>query len=189
MASIATLKGLDAGTKGLATEGKVVYRQPRKHLQGTSEKTGKDYDFYSQFTVVEDVNGDSIVIDLGDSREVAKGDFIRVHKGLLKDHTDINDTQAPQSTSQMPQNRPQSTTQPPQGSTNTEDRRCAWESACRVAASSTDMDTDDIESLAIAGAYFIATGKAKPVDQGGQPNPGYVGDNPAPPQDGDPIPF
>jgi hypothetical protein len=197
MASIAAIKALDAGTKGLATEGTVVYSQARKHLQGTSEKTGKDYDFYSQFTIVEDVNKDAIAIDLGDSQEVQNGDFVRVHKGLLKDHRDkdgkatvklsarllVNGSQAPQKQSQ---DRSQST----QGGTNTEDQRAiAWNAACTVAAQSSDMSLDDIEEMAMAGAYFIANGKSRPAEkpQGGQSNPDYVGDDPPKP-DG-PIPF
>lgn len=94
--------------------------------------------------------------------------------------------QAPQGAAQSPQNRPQST-QAPQGGTNAEDcRAIAWNAACSVAAQSSEMTTDDIEQLAIAGAHFIATGQAKPVGQDGQPNPDYD-PNYQPPSDD--IPF
>jgi hypothetical protein len=114
-----TIKQLEAGTKGLSTEGTVVYSKERKHIVG--EKNGRPYDFYAQFIIVEDINKNSIVVDLNDSREVKNGDFIKLCKGMLKPHTDkegnptvklqaqIIQQQAPQSTAQRP---PQGTKAP-----------------------------------------------------------------------------
>jgi hypothetical protein len=113
MTAIAMLKELDAGTKGLATEGKVVYCKPRKHLQGTSQKTGKDYDFYSQFIIIEDVNEHSIVVDLSDSLEVQKGQSIKVYKGLLKPHVDNKGNNTVKLSAQLVQDGSQGSPQTP----------------------------------------------------------------------------
>ena len=60
MMNIAAISKLDEGVSGLKLAGILKYVKPAKHVHGT--KNGKEYSFYTQFTIIEDDSGDIPVI-------------------------------------------------------------------------------------------------------------------------------
>jgi hypothetical protein len=85
--NIAQIMDLDVGMKGITCSGKITWANEAKNLTGTSG--GKDYDFWSQFIVIEDSSGGKIGVSIileANQPSVGKGDMVTVEKAELKEY-------------------------------------------------------------------------------------------------------
>ena len=85
--NIAQIMNLDVGMKGITCSGKITWANKPKNITGTSD-SGNDYDFWSQFIVIEDNTGKigvSITVET-DQDSVKKGDMVTVEKAELQEY-------------------------------------------------------------------------------------------------------
>ena len=89
--NIGTIKQLDVGTSNIACRGVIKYLGEPKHITGS--KDGRDYDFWTQFVVLEE-GKDSIGVNLALESKVAlsKNQTIQVEKGTLESYPKDGET-------------------------------------------------------------------------------------------------
>ncbi len=86
---IKLIKGLDVGMSKITCAGEVKYTKDPKHLTGSSG--GRDYDFWSQFIVVEDPSdsiGIHITLEKNNTGGFSKGDQVKIWGGTLDSYKD-----------------------------------------------------------------------------------------------------
>jgi hypothetical protein len=86
---IAQILEMEVGQIGLACEGYVTYCKPPKNVAGIAAKTGKPYNFWSQFIIVKDDTGTIAVdINIDANRGVSNNEYVRIVKGVLEKNGD-----------------------------------------------------------------------------------------------------
>lgn len=202
--NIAQIMDLDVGMKGITCSGRVTWANEPKNITGTTNQ-GKDYDFWSQFIVIEDTNGKigvSIAVET-DQRSVKKGDTVTVEKAELKEYVKDGEPKlklqgklqspagqnTPQDTSQASQNASESTKPP-----RTQSNAPAWQALdrefvqkdviCALLASRKRPEPKEVKIW----TDYIMDGIHPDSKPQSNANPDYVGDDP-PRKDEDGIPF
>lgn len=202
--NIAQIMDLDVGMKGITCSGKVTWANKSKNITGTTGG-GKDYDFWSQFIVIEDSSGKigvSISVET-DQRSAKKGDMVTVEKAELKEYVKDGEPKLKlQGKLQYPagQNAPQNSTQSPQEpaqatkAPQTQSNAPAWQALdrelvqkdviCALLASRKRPDPNEVKIW----VDYIMDGVHPDSKPENRTNPDYVGDNPQR-TDEDGIPF
>lgn len=190
--NIEQIMDLDVGMKGITCKGKVTWANKPKNITGTSD-SGNDYDFWSQFIVIEDATGKigvSITVE-EDQCSPKKGDMVTIEKAELQEY--YNKDNEPtlklqgklQNDSQEAQQAPQrlaQTMKAPQRQDNSLNReQVRSDVICAIIASRHIPESKEVEKW----VNVIMNPHNKPQYKA---NPNYVGDDPPKPKDDD-IPF
>ena len=196
--NIAQIMDLDVGMKNITCSGKVAWANEPKNIKGTSG-SGNDYDFWSQFIVIEDSSGGKIGVSItveADQSSVKKGDMVTVEKAELKEYVKNGESMLKlQGKLQYPtrQSAPQSPQQPaqrpnvPQAQDTKPHVRAAvrLDILCAMLSGGIAVDYPEVSRH----TEFVISGKIAPdVSAPMRNNPDYVGDDPPAPVDDD-IPY
>lgn len=162
MTPIATIKTLNIGTTGLEITGQVS-----KATQLTTGTTKDGRPWSRQWIMVQDQSGE-ISVTLWNSRSLQVNETVNVsgkleanNKGEIGLSGKLTGSgpsfDSLQSTPQTPQSAPQQT-KPRQGDRNQSiERQAVWKGACTYGVA---MNLKDVVDAAIAGMYFVETGKS-----------------------------
>lgn len=163
MPPIATIKQLNVGTTGLDITGQV--NQPSQMTTGTT-KDGRPWS--RQWMLVQD-QSDKIGVTLWNSRSVQVGETVHItgkleanNKGEIGFSGKLAGSgpsfESPPQAPQAAQAAPQGPNPPQYNKDQSIERQVAWKGACAYCGV-VGLEPEKIPLIAMAGAYFIVTGK------------------------------